>query len=40
MWWYQDRNRLDGIDTMNVTASPMRRRMFIQIASQGRPVVA
>jgi hypothetical protein len=39
-WWYENRNRPEGLDSLNPVASPYYRRVAIGILQRGRLPVA
>jgi hypothetical protein len=39
VWWYEVRNRPEGLDSLNPVASPYQRRTMLQILARGKLAV-
>jgi hypothetical protein len=39
-WWYENRNRPEGLDSLNPMATPYYRKVAIGIMTRGKPAIA
>jgi hypothetical protein len=39
VWWYEVRNRPEGLDSLNPVANPYQRRVMLGILTRGRAVI-